>query len=98
MSDNYLWDRSGEPDPELQELEEILGALRYQPRSLEIPSGVQAGRRRSLRPALAIAAGIALAAIALGFWFHYSHQQSAPSLEAMRDMPVEENTKAPQPS
>ena len=50
MSDNYLWDRSGEPDPELQELEEILGALRYQPRSLEIPSGVQAGRRTTQGP------------------------------------------------
>lgn len=25
MEDNYLWDRSGKPDPEVQELEEILG-------------------------------------------------------------------------
>src|SRR5436853_1119179 len=98
MSDNYLWDRSGEPDPELQELEEILGALQYQPRSLEIPSGLQVGRRRSLRPALAIAAGIALAAVALGFWFHYSHQQAAPALEAKHDVPVDHNVNAPQQS
>ena len=26
---DYLWDRSGEPDPEVQHLEEILGALRH---------------------------------------------------------------------
>jgi hypothetical protein len=28
MNDQYLWDRSGEPDPEIQRLEEILGTLR----------------------------------------------------------------------
>jgi len=26
---DYLWDRSGEPDPEVQHLEEILGGLRH---------------------------------------------------------------------
>src|ERR1700730_11221745 len=28
MRDEYLWDRSGEPDPEIQKLEEVLGRLR----------------------------------------------------------------------
>jgi hypothetical protein len=28
MRDEYLWDRSGEPDPEIQRLEEVLGRLR----------------------------------------------------------------------
>ena len=28
MSGDYLWDRSGEPDPEIQQLEEVLGGLR----------------------------------------------------------------------
>lgn len=35
MSD-YLWDRSGEPDPEIKELEETLSVLRYQPRPLRL--------------------------------------------------------------
>ena len=37
MNDDYLWDKSGEPDPQIQELEEILGTLRYQPRPLNLP-------------------------------------------------------------
>ena len=36
MNDDYLWDKTGEPDPEIQQLENILGELRYQPRALEI--------------------------------------------------------------
>ena len=43
MNDDYLWDKTGEPDPEIQQLEEILGTLRYQPKPLEIP---QICRRR----------------------------------------------------
>src|SRR5260370_30236744 len=29
MKDNYLWDRSGEPDPEVQKLETALGRYRH---------------------------------------------------------------------
>lgn len=32
MSDEYLWDRSGAPDPDVERLEELLGALRHKPR------------------------------------------------------------------
>jgi hypothetical protein len=32
MSDDYLWDRSGEPDPEIERLERLLSPLRYQGR------------------------------------------------------------------
>jgi hypothetical protein len=30
MNDDYLWDRSGEPDPEVEHLEKLLAPLRYQ--------------------------------------------------------------------
>ena len=26
MSDDYLWDRSGDPDPEIENLEKLLGS------------------------------------------------------------------------
>jgi hypothetical protein len=69
---DYLWDRSCEPDPEVQQLEEILGTLRYQPRTLEIPSGVQVGRESSFFrgsvPRLAIAAAITALLFALGLF------------------------------
>jgi hypothetical protein len=90
MEDNYLWDRSGEPDPDVQELEEILGTLRYQPRPLEIPVNVRVDRRRSFFPPMAIAAAIALVAILFGLWFSFNRRQAAPPLQA-RDSQIDRN-------
>ena len=86
MNDNYLWDRTGEIDPETRQLEETLGTLRYQPQPLRIPAHLQVGRRR-FYPALAIAAAIALVAISLGLWFAVKQHQAGPSLEANQDSP-----------
>jgi hypothetical protein len=88
MKDNYLWDRSGEPDPEIQELEDTLGTLRYQPRPLQIPHNFQAGARRSYFPAMAIAAAIALFAILVGVWFGLNRRQ-APASEVKHDARIE---------
>jgi hypothetical protein len=97
MEDKYLWDRSGEPDPEVQKLEEILGTLRYQAQSLEIPQHIQVGRRRSFSPALAIAAALAFFAILLGLWFGFHRRQTAPALEAKHDSQIDQQINAPQP-
>lgn len=64
MNDDYLWDKTGEPDPQIQQLEEILGTLRYQPRPLPLP----VTRRRSYFPVLAIAATVLIALLATGLW------------------------------
>ncbi len=37
MSDDYLFDKQGTPDPEIQRLEQTLQTLRHQPRSLNLP-------------------------------------------------------------
>jgi hypothetical protein len=71
MKDNYLWDRTGEPDSEVQQLEELLGSLRYQPRPLEIPATMNVTRRRAFIP-LAIAAAIALLMIGTGLWIRFA--------------------------
>ena len=70
MKDDYLWDKTGQPDPEIQKLEEILGTLRYQPRPLELP----VARRRSYFPLLAIAASVLLALLAAGVWLRVRNQ------------------------
>jgi hypothetical protein len=88
--DRYLWDRTGEVDPEIQQLEEVLGTLRYQPRPLRIPADIQIRRRRTFFPTLAIAAAIALIAVALGLWFILSRQQSGQPLQATTGSPVKE--------
>ena len=90
MKEDYLWDRSGEPDLELQRLEEILGTLRYQPQPLKIPADIQIGRRRSFSPALAIAAAIALFAVILGLWFHFHRPATGPPLEASQNSQTEQ--------
>ena len=45
MSDDYLWDRSDEPDPEIKRLEEVLGRLRSQ---RPVPQWPQQSRLRQL--------------------------------------------------
>jgi hypothetical protein len=60
MSD-YLWNKSGEPDAEVERLEELLGTFRHQPSRLELPSTAKVERPRALFfPAIAVAAAIAL--------------------------------------
>ena len=66
MKDDYLWDRSGQPDPEIQQLEEILGELRCQPRPLEVPADLKTGGNRF--NSYAIAAAVTLIALGLGAW------------------------------
>lgn len=82
---DYLWDKTGEPDPETQQLEEILGTLRYQPRPLEIPAGLHVGRRRSFfrgvrsyAAPLAIAATVAMLLLGLGLWLGLQRLQRSP--------------------
>lgn len=78
---DYLWDRSGEPDPEVQRLEAILGRLRYD-RPAPVFPHITPARPRTwvpwrmrLFPALAISA--AMAAIVAGTVFVYQ-RKSAP--------------------
>lgn len=67
MKEDYLWDKSGQPDPQIQELEEILGTLRYQAKPLVIPRAL-APSRRNYFPLLAIAATVLVALLAAGVW------------------------------
>jgi hypothetical protein len=80
---DYSWDKTGKPDPEIQQLEEILGTLRYQTRPLEIPAGSEVRRNgdffRDFGPRLAIAATIAVVLLGLGLWLGLQRlQRSQP--------------------
>ena len=98
MKDDYLWDKSGQPDPEIQKLEEILGTLRYQPKPLALP----VSRRRNYFPLLAIAASLLLALVAGGIWLrvrsnHVPQQQQAivpptPQDEKHQSAPINPET------
>ncbi len=101
IENDYLWDRRGEPDPEVKELEEILGTLRYQPRALEIPADLVVDRKRSFfrdfGPPLAIAATIAMLLLALGVWLGLQRSQPAP-LAVTRKAPEVKPNPAPAPA
>jgi len=77
MNQNYLWDRSGEPDPEIAHLEKVLGALKYQPRPLEIPADIDAGSRRRFFTLFALAAGVAMLILAGSLWLSLRQQVPA---------------------
>lgn len=94
MNEDYLWDKSGEPDPQIQELEQILAPLRYRPKPLELP----VVRRRNYFP-LAIAATLLLALLAGGLWLR-SRKQQAPQQEIVKSVPsvIKEKETMPQPT
>ncbi len=82
MNDDYLWDKSGKPDPDVQQLEEMLGTLRYEPRELEIPAQVQVGRKSFVARGLAIAAAIAFVALGLGVWMNLQQEKTTEAPRA----------------
>lgn len=85
MNDNYLWDRTGEPDPDIQNLEELLGELRYQPRPLHIPDNITIGRKRSAFMPITIAAAIVMVAVLSALWIHFNQKPASPGVEVKRD-------------
>ena len=100
MNEDYLWDKSGEPDPQIQELEEILAPLRYQPKPLEIP----VPPTRNYFPLLAIAATVLIALLAGAIWLRLRSEkveipqqqaQAEPSLPSVHKEEVVQNTDPP---
>jgi cytoskeletal protein RodZ len=99
MNDNYLWDRTGEPDPEIQKLEELLGELRYQPRPLHLPADITIGRKRSFYLPATIAAAIVMVAILSALWFQFNRKPTVQAVKSKQDVPVgPANVKQPESS
>ena len=71
MSDDYLWDKSGTPDTEIEQLEQLLGGLRYRRPSgnLPLPQSAPVSSRRTFRPLFAMAAAVLFMMVAAGAWF-----------------------------
>jgi hypothetical protein len=92
---DYLWDKTGEPDLEIQQLEEILRTLRHQPRPLEIPAGSEVRRNgdffRDFGPRLAIAATIAIVLLGLGLWLGLQRLQRSQPQTVVKN----QNTRGP---
>src|SRR5436190_18728957 len=111
MSD-YLWDKTGEPEEDVERLEQLLGTLRYEPRPFELPEdfGARNTARNSFRAQqrtfrwqrLALAASLLLTLLA-GAWLIAKLNQREVQREAAHqnnNAPVNSTTgtndKAPQ--
>jgi len=84
MSDDYLWDGSGEPDPEVQRLENLLSRFRHARPRPEFPATERPARRiwfPILLPRL-VAAAAAIALVVAGTWFFL--RASRPAWEVTR--------------
>jgi len=75
MKDDYLWDGSGEPDPEIQQLENLLGRFRYNRPATEFPTIAPAPPHWTWRWLLgnrtlagSIAAAVAVLLVVAGAW------------------------------
>ena len=94
MNDDYLWDRSGEPDPEVERLERVLGKYRYQDKPLSPALRSRLSERRGGWLRLAAVAAAILIALA-GLWIFKVHNKSVttPIESASTDGPDERDKK-----
>jgi hypothetical protein len=95
MKEDYLWDKSGEPDPEIQQLEEILGTLRYQPKPLDLSAEVQPRSRNRYLPLIAIAATVLIALIAGALWLRVRSKTSPQLHNAELESPKPQQVLPP---
>src|SRR5438270_3442763 len=94
MSDDYLWDKSGEPDPETERLEHLLGRFHYQPQPLNLPRSLPVTTsRRVLSPSLAAAAAVVLTALALGIWLSWQSGKKETAQSAVAIAKAKEERK-----
>jgi len=93
MNDDYLWDRTGEPDPQIQQLEQILGTLGYYTRPLELPARVRIGRRRTFFPRIAIAAAVATMLVGGSSWLLLRRQNASVGLGSASNLPAVKKLK-----
>ena len=74
MNEDYLWDKTGEPDPEIERLEQKLSSLRFKRPAEPLPLPAEPTTPRYFfrlsfqRPALAAAAALVALLLAGGLW------------------------------
>jgi len=96
MNDDYLWDRSGEPDPEVDRLEQVLGKYRYQakPLSPAVHSPWYQRRTGWIRVA---AAAAAILIVCAAVWILKIQKATLPEAPGIADTNSQPLKPPPQP-
>lgn len=108
MNEDYLWDKSGEPDEEIEQLEKTLGSLRFKRPAEPLPLPAAASPRWSFRqsfsPALAVAAALLVLLLAGAVWLNVRRSSSVENRNEVangrapaEEKPVETNVSGPRP-
>lgn len=93
MNDDYLWDRSGEPDPEVERFERVLGEYRYQAKPLSPALHSRLSERRGGWIRLAAAAAAILIVLA-GLWiFKVQNKSMTTPIEMVKNETPEKRDK-----
>lgn len=83
--DDYLWDRSGEPDPEIVRLERVLGTLQHRGSPPALPKR-RSALGRIVMPALSAAAAALLVVAAA--WFVLAGRRTGWDVRSVAGIPV----------
>src|SRR5947209_14830313 len=87
MKDDYLWDGSGEPDSDIEQLEKLLGSYRHQTKPLDARFEQQLGARRNFFWVKYAAAAAILMMALMGAWLLVPGNLPASDLQAIAEMP-----------
>lgn len=87
MKDDYLWDGSGEPDPDVEQLEKLLGSYRYQARPLDARFEQQLIARRPFFWVRYAAAAAIIVMALVGAWLLVPGNLPESELQAIAEVP-----------
>ena len=90
MREDYLWDGTGDPDPEVERLEQLLGTLRYREQSL----ARQPELARRFSPGVIAAAAVAVMVLTAGIWWATQRNTTVSGTPS----PVARETPPPSPA
>jgi len=97
--DEYLWDRSGAPDPEVARLEALLSRYRHRGALPPLPERDRAPRRVAVQAAFQIlTAAASLALVAAAAWFALSARQSGWTVQSLAGAPAVAGTPIEAPA
>ena len=89
LRDDYLWDGSGEPDPEIVRLERLLGRYRHGGAPLRRPAQPPRPRRFAVHAAMQILVTAAsLVLVAMAAWFASAVRSSGWNVQSLAGVPI----------
>ena len=90
----YLWDGSGEPDPDVVRLETLLGQLRQQSAPPAFPARPRRVARLTTGSMGALSAAAAVLLIAAAGWFAFGRVRSGWSVQTLAGTPIVDGMRA----